>query len=498
LPGAGYGTLGGFTVSLSKPSPRSKPSPFRHRPQTARRSYKPAPDPRTTKPKGLSTAWTRVRRVIWSWPPWAAVCVYFVAQGAWWSAGLAGAWAGICSLSTPVEFPPQYGFDHGLTVGSGDFLNTMVGAAGVPLEPGNRLELLNNGDRFYPPMLAAIRGARRSITIEAYIYWAGDIGLTFAHALAEQAARGVKVKVMLDAVGSSTIGNEILAILRDSGCHVAWYNPIRWNNLRRLNNRTHRKSLIIDGCIGFTGGAGIADHWTGDAQDDKHWRDLQIRLEGPAVRPLQTGFAQNWLECTGELVTGPDFYPELTPAGKVALQTVMSSPETGASSVRVMYTLAISAACRSIEIANPYFVPGHLAIDLFRDAVQRGVTVRVMVAGTSNDNWIARLNSIRLYGALLEAGVELLEYNRTMMHHKTMVVDGLWATVGTTNFDNRSFAHNEENNVCLCDEAFSRQLTEMFAEDAKSCERVDLERWRRRPLLDKALQALASFVQDQV
>ena len=485
-------------MSLSKPSPRSQPSPFRHRPRTARRSYKPAPDPRTTKPKGISTAWTRVRRLIWSWPPWAAVCVYFVAQGDWWKAVAAGAWAGLCSLSTPVEFPPQYGFDHGLTVGSDDFLNTMAGAAGVSFKPGNTLELLNNGDRFYPSMLAAIKGAERSITIEAYIYWAGEIGLTFAQALAERASHGVRVKILLDAVGSSTVGNEILEMLRQGGCHVAWYNPIRWNRLRRLNNRTHRKSLIIDGRIGFTGGAGIADHWTGDAQDDEHWRDLQVRMEGPAVRPLQIGFAQNWLEATHELVTGPDFYPDLPPAGPLALQTVMSSPETGASAARVMYCLAISAARHSIDIANPYFVPDHLAIDLFRDAIKRGVRVRIMMAGTSNDNWIARLNSIRLYGALLETGVELLEYHRTMLHHKTMVVDGLWATVGTTNFDSRSFAHNEENNVCLCDAGVSRELTEMFEEDARSCERVDLERWRKRPLWAKAQQALASFVQDQV
>ena len=482
----------------SKPSPRSQPSPLRHRPRTARRSYQPTPDARATKPKGISTVWTRVRRLIWSWPPWAAVCVYLVAQGEWWGALAVGAWSAVCSLSTPAEFPPQFGLDHGLAVGSDAFLHTMEGAAGVPLAPGNSLELLNNGDEFYPAMLAAVRGAKRSITIEAYIYWAGQIGLTFAKALAERAVHGVKVKILLDAVGSSSVGEEILGILRTSGCHVAWYNPIRWNTLRRLNNRTHRKSLIIDGCIGFTGGAGIADHWTGHAQDNKHWRDLQIRMAGPAVRPLQTGFAQNWLECTRELVTGPDFYPELEPAGPLALQTVMSSPETGASAARVMYCLAISAACQSIEIANPYFVPDHLAIDLFRDAVKRGVRVRIMVAGTPNDNTIARLNSIRLYGALLEAGVELLEYNRTMLHHKIMVVDGLWSTVGTTNFDSRSFAHNEENNVCLCDAGFARELSAMFAADTAACQRVDLAGWRKRPLLDKIMQGLASFVQDQV
>lgn len=485
-------------MSLSKPSPRSTPSPFRHRPRTGRRSYKPAPDPRATRPKGISTAWTRIRRLIWSWWPWAALSVYLISEHSWWAATGVGLWAAICSLSTPMEFPPQFGLDHGLKVRSPEFRNTMAGAAGVPFEPGNALELLNNGDEFYPSMLDAIQRAKRSITIEAYIYWAGEIGLTFARALADRAASGVKVKVLLDAVGSSSVGNEILGILRDGGCHVAWYNPIRWSKLRRLNNRTHRKSLITDGCVGFTGGAGIADHWTGNAQDDKHWRDLQVRLEGPAVRPLQTGFAHNWLEATGELVTGPDFYPGFSPAGTVALQTVMSSPETGASTVRVMYCLAISAACHSIEIANPYFVPDHLAVDLFRDAVKRGVRVRVMVAGTRNDTWMARLNSLRLYGAMLEVGVEILEYNRTMLHHKTMVVDGIWVTVGTTNFDNRSFAHNEESNICLFDEGFARELNEMFAKDAAVCDRIELEAWRKRPLLDKALQGLASLFQDQV
>ena len=286
--------------------------------------------------------------------------------------------------------------------------------------------------------------------------------MTFSKALAERASKGVKVKVMLDAVGSSSIGDEILKVLKDGGCHVAWYNPIRITKLRRINNRTHRKSLIIDGRIGFTGGAGIADVWTGNAQDKEHWRDLQVRLEGPAVRPLQTGFSQNWLECTGELVTGPDFYPAAEPAGKFSVQTIMSSPETGASTARVMYVLAMSAARHSIEIANPYFVPDHLAIDLFRDAVKRGVKVRIMVAGKPNETIMARLNSLRLYGALLEAGVELLEYNRTLLHHKTMVVDGLWCTVGTTNFDTRSFSHNEENNVCVCDAGIAREMNEMF------------------------------------
>jgi cardiolipin synthase len=480
------------------PYPRSHPGLLNQRPRRRRSSYRPAPDPRMTRPKGIATLWTRVRRLIWSWWPWAILSVYFIDQHAWWWAFGVGVWSGICSLSTPQEFPPQYGLDHGLEVGSKEFLETMAGSAATPFLHGNALALLNNGDRFYPAMLRDIELAERSVTIEAYIYWNGEIGLTFAKALAAAAQRGVKVKLLLDAVGSQSIGNEILKILETGGCHLAWYNPIRITRLRRINNRTHRKSLIIDGCIGYTGGAGIADHWTGDAHDGEHWRDLQIRIEGPAVRPLQSGFAHNWLECTGELVTGPDFYPALAPAGDLSLQTIMSSPETGASSARVMYFLSISAAKNTIDIANPYFVPDHVSIDLFRDAVKRGVRVRVMVAGSSNDTLVTRLNSLRLYGALLKAGVRVYEYNRTMMHHKIMIVDGLWSTVGTTNFDNRSFSHNEENNVCLCDRGFAAELSDTYERDIAVCEEVTLESWRRRSLPQKTAEALASFVQDQV
>ncbi|MEO7134059.1 MAG: phosphatidylserine/phosphatidylglycerophosphate/cardiolipin synthase family protein [Vicinamibacterales bacterium] len=479
--------------------PRPRRGSYHHRqPLRRRHSYRPPADPRHTKPKGVATGWTHVRRLLWSWWPWAILAVYYVDQRNWWAAFGISMWSAVCSLSTPAEFPPQYGFDHNLTVDDPEFINTMSGAAGVPFVGGNSVDLLNNGDQFYPVMLEAVGAAERSITIEAYIYWSGEIGLQFANALAGAAKRGVRVKILLDAVGSSSLSAEILKILESSGCHVAWYNPIRWNRLRRINNRTHRKSLLIDGRVGFTGGAGIADHWTGDAQDDKHWRDLQIRIEGPAVRPLQTGFAQNWLEGTGELITGPYFYPSPVAAGNLSLQSIMSSPETGASSVRVMYCMAISAARTTIDIANPYFVPDHVSIDLFRDAVKRGVRVRVMVAGTSNDNIVARLNSVRLYGAVLEAGVELYEYNRTMMHHKIMIVDGLWSTVGTSNFDNRSFSHNEENNVSAVAEGLAQSLLESFERDLLVCDRITLDEWKHRNIGHKALEALASFVQDQV
>jgi cardiolipin synthase len=401
-------------------------------------------------------------------------------------------------LIAPAEFSPRYGLDHEFPIDSDEFLPTVEGATGVPFADGNRVDVLNNGDDFYPAMLQAIAEARHSITIEAYIYWAGDIGLKFALALAAKAAAGIKVKILLDAIGSATIGEKIFYTLKTGGCQVAWYNPIHWYTIGRFNHRTHRKSLIIDGRVAFTGGAGIADQWLGHAQDPDHWRDIQVRLEGPGVTPLQTGFAQNWLESTGELVSGSWYYPPQEVAGSLRVQTVMSSPQTGASTVRIAYYLSIICARRSIYIANPYFVPDQVALDALIEAKQRGVDVRIMVSGIHNDNWLARHNSVRLYRRLLEAGIEILEFNRTMLHQKTMVVDGLWATVGTTNFDNRSFAHNEESNVCFYDPALAGELERLFLADKPDCQRVDLESWRRRGPLAKVQEFMAAFFQEQI
>jgi cardiolipin synthase A/B len=404
----------------------------------------------------------------------------------------------ISYLITPSEFPPRYGLDHELSVGDDEFVQTVVGGAGVPFRSRNSLVLLNNGDEFYPAMLEDIGKAQSSITIEAYIYWSGQIGLTFARALAVKAKAGVKVKILLDAIGSASIGEEILQTLKDGQCELAWYNPIHWYSLGRFNHRTHRKSLIVDGRVGFTGGAGIADHWLGNAEDPKHWRDIQIRVEGSAVVPLQTGFAQNWLQTTHELISGPLYFPAPVPAGSLNVQTIMSSPEAGASSVRILYYLSIICARRSIFIANPYFIPDQSAIDILIEAKQRGVDVRIMVSGINNDNWLARHNSIRLFRRLLEAGIEIHEYNRTMLHHKTMVVDNIWATVGTTNFDNRSFAHNEETNVCVYDREVARVLRQVFMADLEACARVELRTWRRRGLWAKTQEVIASVLQEQI
>ena len=460
--------------------------------------FRLAPDPLQRKPKGVLPFWTRMRRLLWSWSPWAAACLWALVNDKWGWAWGTGAMAVVSYLIAPAEAPPQYGLDHEYAVDDEEFLPTMAGATGVPFLPGNSLHILNNGDEFYPAMLEAIAAAEFSITIEAYIYWAGEIGVQFAEALAAKAASGVRVKILLDAVGSSSIGEPILQTLEKGRCHLAWYNPLSWKHLARYNHRTHRKSLIIDGRIAFTGGAGIADHWRGQARSPSEWRDLQIRLEGPAVAPLQTGFAQNWLQTTGELVSGPLYYPLIEPAGPLALQTILSSPEVGASTARIMYYLSIICARRSIYIANPYFVPDAAARDALVEAKKRGVAVRIMVAARYNDNWLAHHNSVRVYGRLLEAGIEILEYNRTMLHLKTMVVDGRWFTIGTTNFDNRSFAHNEENNTCGYDEGIARQLHDMFDRDVAGCERLDLETWKKRGVWRRTQEVVAAFLEEQI
>jgi len=448
---------------------------------------------------GVRTAWAKVRQFVFAWWIWGFVAIAALVYDNWgWAIG-AGLMAAFAFLIWPSEVPPRVGLEHEFCIDDDEFLTTMAGSTGIPFFEGNAIEILNNGDEFYPAMLKAIDQAQSSVTIEAYIYWAGDIGKRFAHALAARAKAGIGVKILLDAVGSATIGDEILEILEKGGCQLAWYNPVRPYSIGRFNHRTHRKSLIIDGRIAFTGGAGIADHWMGHAQDHLHWRDIQIRIEGPAVVPLQTGFAQNWLETTEEVITGFEFYPAIeAPAGTLAVQTILSSPETGASSARTFYYLSIAAARRTIDIANSYFIPDQGAIDLLVAARRRGVKVRIMVAGIHNDNWMARQNSVRLYGPLLKAGIEIYEYNHTMLHQKTMVVDGVWSTVGTTNFDNRSFAHNEESNVCVCDRAVAKQLDAIFAADITGCEVVTLKSWRTRPLLQKLLQNTASLFQEQV
>jgi cardiolipin synthase A/B len=480
--------------------PRTQPRRFRQRrvPREWRHRLEPKVARRTHRRRIVRGVTARIRGWLWWSLPWTVACTWALATDRWWWAIGTGLMAALSQAIALRDPGLAFAVDHRMGVDSKAFLDSMVGSTGVPLLAGNAIDILNNGDEFYPSMLEAIRGAERSITVEAYIYWRGEIGLEFAHAIADRSRAGVSVKLLLDAIGAATIGDEILKVLADGGCQLAWFNPIGWYTLDRFNYRTHRKSLIVDGVIAFTGGAGIADHWRGSAQDPEHWRDMQIRVEGPGAVPLQTGFAQNWLRTTGEMVSGPEFFPPPVRAGSSAVLTVLSSPSAGASPVRTMYYLAIASAQRSILIANPYFVPDQVAIDALRAARARGVEVTVIVSGIRNDNWLARHNSVRLFGPLLEAGVVIHEYNRTMLHQKTMVVDDTWATIGTANFDNRSFAFNEESNVSIHDRPCVARLVKIFADDLAASDRVTLDAWRNRGLLARGQEVVASLFEDQV
>ncbi|MBZ5611379.1 MAG: cardiolipin synthase B [Acidobacteriia bacterium] len=455
----------------------------------------PRPKP---EPLDVHDYWEIARRLIRAWWLWLAAALLLYQTGFWYLAILAGALSFIFYHSAASSHPALYALEPDFDTDSTEFRYTMAGMTGMPLAEGNRVDVYNNGDEFYPAMLEAIESAHSSITMEQFIFWDGQVGRRFADAFADKASEGIPVKLLVDAIGSSTLGEEILSILQAGGCQLAWFRPIHWYTLNRANQRTHRKSLIVDGCIAFTGGAGIADHWLGRAGNQHEWRDMAIRVEGPAVSAQQAGFAQNWLLSTGEILSGPEFFPAIAPAGDIEVQTILSSPTSGAGAAATMYLIAVQCARRYLYIANPYFIPGLLLIEMLARACRRGVKVRLMVAGKHNDTWWARQNSLRLYGRLLEAGVEIYEFQPTMLHQKTMVVDGVWATVGTANFDNRSFALSEETNVCFHDRALVANLEATFLADLERCDKIELEEWRGRGLWQRVKELFASLIEDQV
>ena len=383
-------------------------------------------------------------------------------------------------------------------VGDPQFVRAMNVMLGPALVPGNRTRALVNGDEIFPEMLEAIRGARKSITFEMYIYWKGAIGEQFTAALEERARSGVKVHVMIDALGSQKIEKTVLGRLRDAGVRVELYNPVRWDTIARMNNRTHRKIMVIDGAVGFTGGAGIGDEWSGDAQDANHWRDTHFRLEGPAVAQMQAAFMENWIEVTGEVLHGPEYFPELRPVGGELAQFVVSSPGGGGESAQLLYLMSIAAAQRSIQLSAAYFVPDDNEVRQLVEARGRGVRVQIIVPGPATDSAAVRRASRSTWGELLRAGVEIYEYQPTFYHVKVMTVDGLWVTVGSTNFDTRSFSTNDEANLNVYDRAFAAEGERIFERDLGRSRRITLEEWEGRPLREKLLEHAAGLLSSQL
>jgi len=374
-------------------------------------------------------------------------------------------------------------------------IGTMLGPA---LLPGNRVEALVNGDRFFPAMLAAIRAARESITLETYIYWSGKIGDEFVDALTERARAGVRVHVLLDWVGSGKIDKAVFEQMKAAGIEVRFYNPLRFSTLAQMNNRTHRKLLVIDGAIGFTGGAGIADEWTGDAQGPGHWRDTQFRVRGPAVGQMQAAFMENWIEATGVVLHGEAYFPPLEHRGSARAQVFVSSPGGGGETAQLLYLLSIASAAKSIRMSAAYFVPDNTEVQTFVAALERGVRVQIILPGPQTDSAIVRRASRSEWGKLLRAGVEIYEYQPTMYHCKVLVVDDMWTSVGSTNFDSRSFSVNDEANLNILDGPFAAAQARIFEEDLKRSRRITLEEWENRPWTEKLWEHTLGLLSSQL
>jgi cardiolipin synthase A/B len=367
------------------------------------------------------------------------------------------------------------------------FIRSMSLLLGPPVASGNRFKVLLNGDEIFPSMLEGIRSATETITFETFIYWSGVIGAEFATALADKAQDGVKVHVLLDWVGSSKMDHRYIEQLKRAGAEVIQYHKPHWTGLGRMNNRTHRKLLIIDGKLGFTGGVGIAEEWTGHGQDPGHWRDTHFRVEGPAVGHMQAVFMDNWIKASGNVLHGPRYFPEVPEAGDGVAHMFSSSPTNGADDMELMYLMAITAATRSIHLASAYFVPDGLAINALVEAARRGVKVQIITPGQRIDTHTVREASRACWGDLLKAGIEIYEYQPTMFHCKLLVVDEFLVSVGSTNFDSRSFKLNDEANLNIYDREFAREQTAIFDADIRQSQRVTLDDWLNRPLLEKLI-----------
>ncbi len=388
--------------------------------------------------------------------------------------------------------------EHRYGVSDPQFRRELATLLGPAIIDGNRIQNLENGSQIFPAMLDAVKSAKTSITFETYIYWSGKVGKEFADALSERARQGVKVHVLLDWVGSQKMEESLVTQLKSAGVEIERYHPLHWYNLGRMNNRTHRKLLVVDGRIGFTGGVGIADQWSGNAEDPKHWRDSHYRLDGPAVAQMQAAFMDNWIKTSGKVLQGEAYFPQLESTGEALGQVFTSSPSGGGDSMQLMYLLSITAAERTIDLSAAYFVPDELTRKALRSALDRGVRLRIIVPGQHIDAEVVRQASRSEWGELLEAGAEIHEYEPTMFHCKTLIVDSQLVSVGSTNFDNRSFRLNDEANLNVYDKEFAERLEDVFEADLKRAKRITFEMWKKRPWRQKVVEKFSSLFSSQL
>lgn len=359
-------------------------------------------------------------------------------------------------------------------------LPSIAGLARGELTPGNSVQILQNG-AFFPALLRDLGSARQSIHLETFVWWKGDVCRQIATTLADRARHGVHVRLLIDASGGKKIDDDLVQMMESAGVKIARFHPLRISNIGRLNNRDHRKIVVIDGRVGWTGGHGIAEEWTGNAQDKKHWRDTFVRTEGPIVNQLQAAFCENWIEETGEVPIGPLYFPQLPRAGGSLTHVSYSSPGGNVSSVKLLYYLAISSASKELIIQNPYFLPDDSAIEALAAAVKRGVRVSVMLPSAEvNDSPVVQHASHHHYGTLLKRGVHVYEYSQTLLHQKIIIVDGVWASVGSTNFDDRSFDINDEVSIGIFDPNIAQQLRAAFNDDLTHAHEIRLADWKNR------------------
>jgi cardiolipin synthase A/B len=384
---------------------------------------------------------------------------------------------------------------------SPEFRRTLGSLSGAEVHDGNRVEVLTNADTYYEAELEAISQARHSINLEAYIFQKGRVTRRFVDALVERARAGVQVRVVLDAVGCFATWSSYFTELRAAGGQVAFYHPIRWHTLPRINNRTHRELMVIDGAVGFVGGAGFADHWRfphGRGRRKPAWRDTMFRVEGPVVTNLQSVFVENWLESAGELLADAALFPPAPPRGTSLAFVVGSSPGSGGSTrARMLFQGLLAAARRSIHITSPYFLPDASARTELVRAIARGVEVKIITPGRHTDHLLTQRSSRRLFGPLLRAGAAIFEYQPAMIHAKSMVVDGCWSVVGSTNFDNRSFGINDEINLVAFDPRLAERLEEDFARDLAQSRRVTYRKWYHRPVFERVHEWLGALLERQ-
>ena len=388
--------------------------------------------------------------------------------------------------------------EHDYAVSDPQFRRELGVLLGPAVLPGNHVDALDNGDEIFPAMLEAIRGAQRTINFETYIYWSGEVGREFSEALAERARAGVQVNVVIDWVGGLKMDERLVTTMRGAGARVELFRPLRWYSFSRLNKRTHRKLLVVDGELAFTGGVGIADQWGGHAQDPEHWRDMHFRVRGPVVAQMQAAFIDNWIKVTGRVLNGAEYFPPLAPAGSMDAHMFISSPEGGSESMHLMYLMAIAASRETLDIHASYFVPDELVVRALRMALKRGVRVRVLVPGEHIDSETVRIASRAIWGELLKAGMEVYVYQPTMMHVKSLIADGLLVSVGSTNFDMRSFSLNDEASLNVYDRGFAAHMTRVFENDLRSARPYTYQQWLDRPWHQKFSETVIWPIRSQL